>query len=153
MTDTVWAAAIAVFGTALGASIAPIFAALREGAAVKSEWESGKLKAAADCGEPMMKYASMAPDLYSGSGVVSARSTAIGSRFYLARYLLKGSGQVDRFVEYSLALISEHSRAEPREAIASYAASRLLDWARGDLPAEQLKKFDVQQTNLAWMVI
>ncbi len=153
MTETIWVALIAVGGTALGAALTPIIALIRDLATSKSDEKSRRIHAAAVFALALHTYATTDPDRFEGHTVRSKRSEAIQARFRLARVIPRGAGQVDRFAEAAIDQVGSRSSAIPREIAAQYAASRLLDWARGDLPARTLTLFTLERNGNDYEIV
>ncbi|MFT4281202.1 hypothetical protein [Microbacterium sp.] len=153
MSETAWLALLAVVGTVLGAAISPVANALRDILTSRADAKSDRLSAAAELGIQMINFANINPDRYEGYLVRASHQDAVASRFALARHLPRGSGQVDRFVEFSIGEIAKYTAHGPRVAIAEYAAARVLDWARGDLRPKKLATFHVDRAGDEYLII
>lgn len=141
MSETVWVALIAVGGTALGASLSPMIALIRDLATAKNNEKARRIRAAAAFGLALHTYARTDPNRFESYIVTSKRADALEARFRLARVIPRGAGQVDRFAEVAIETVAGQSAAIPRELAAQHAATQLLDWARGDLPPRALIRF------------
>nr|WP_274635549.1 hypothetical protein [Microbacterium bovistercoris] len=152
MNDTVWVAIIAVLGTSLGAAITPSIAAIRDVASHRANAKSERLRAAADLANAILTLGQRDPERFDSISVGAARRAAIDARFDLARYLGRGDGQVDRFVEHAIAKVGS-LRSPTRAAGAEHAASELLAWARQDRQPAELYLFDVIMNGYAPEVV
>lgn len=144
MTETIWVALIAVGGTALGAALTPILALVRDATTSKSNEKSRRIRAAAGFSLALHKYARTDPNRFESYIVTKMRAEALEARFRMARVIPRGAGQVDRFAEAAIEVIGAQSSAIPRELAAQHAATKLLDWARGDVPPRSLTPFAVK---------
>jgi hypothetical protein len=144
MSDTVWVAAIAVFGTAVGAAVGPVIGLFKESRSSRGNQQSERIRAVAQFGTALLAFARVDPGHYDSMQVRHAHNTAIERRFELARHIPKGAGAVDRFAEDTIAEVAAHGSGPARIYGAEYAASTLLAWARGDLRASKLEKFTVE---------
>ncbi|MRG60228.1 hypothetical protein GE115_10160 [Agromyces sp. CFH 90414] len=141
MNETVWVALIAVLGTSLGAAISPTISLIRDIAAARTDSRTDRLRAAAEYGTRLLAFEICNPERFDSAAVRRAHREVMDARFELARHLVRGEGNVDRFAEHAIAMVARYTDARRQEA-AEYAASRVLDWARGDISPANLHLFE-----------
>lgn len=144
MSETIWVAAIAVLGTALGAAISPIVDLLSKALVVRSDERSERLRTVAEYCANLRKYANMTMKTHESWTLASALADAVASRFEVAKHIPRGAGAVDRYCADAIVTVAEHDDRPSRMLAADHAADSLLSWARGDLSPRALYAFDVQ---------
>ena len=142
MEDTLGFAIIAVAGTVFGAAISPLINLFKEVLVIRSGTKSDRIKEAAVFGVALLKLARASASL-APNALENARREAIAQRFEVARIIPKGAGNVDRFAEAAIKQVDGWSDENRRVKAAEFAASRILDWARGDLAPSKLTQFEV----------
>lgn len=144
MSETIWVAAIAVFGTALGAAISPVVDLVSKSLVVRADEKSERIQAVAEYCSKLRTYAQMTKTTYESWNISRAHAEAVASRFEVAKHIPRGAGAVDRFCADAIATVAEHHDRPSRLLAADHAADSLLSWARGDLRPRALLAFDVQ---------